>query len=147
MGYVCGLSNPFRELSLFPHFYEQASFALECSIESDTPETVSRFGDKLLRYMLSACTGNLPKGVLYPAGLMRLVEHDLQRGSGYIRTLHVYLNNECNASRTADQLYVHRNSFLKRLERITRIMDMDLEDADTRLLLRICLKLLESSGS
>lgn len=147
MGYICGLSNPFRELSLFPHFYEQASFALESFMESDSSETISRFGENILRYMLSACTGTMPKGVLYPAGLLRLVEHDLQKGSDYVRTLRVYLNSECNASRTADQLYVHRNSFLKRLERITRILEMDLEDADTRLLLRICLKLLESTGT
>lgn len=143
MGYICGLSNPFREITLFIHFYEQASFALECAAEQDEPETVSQFGDKVLRYMLSACTGTMPAGVLYPPGLLRLIENDMKKGSDYVRTLRVYLKNECNASHTAEQLYVHRNSFLKRMERLQRILDMDLGDEDTRLLLRICLRLLE----
>ena len=89
----------------------------------------------------------MPRNVLCPPGLLRLLEHDLKKGSDHIRTLRVYLDNESNASRSAEQLYVHRNSFLKRLERIAKILDMDLEDPDTRLLLRICLRLMEFPGA
>lgn len=147
MGYACGMSNPFREITLLTHYHEQASFALECSLEDGSPDVVSPFGDKMLRYMLSGCTGTMPRNVLCPPGLLRLLEHDLKKGSDHIRTLRVYLDNESNASRSAEQLYVHRNSFLKRLERIAKILDMDLEDPDTRLLLRICLRLMEFPGA
>jgi PucR family transcriptional regulator, purine catabolism regulatory protein len=57
-------------------------------------------------------------------------------------TLSVYLLCECSTSATARRLGVHRNSVIKRLARIRSLLDVDLDDDDTRLALRIACRAL-----
>lgn len=45
------------------------------------------------------------------------MEQDARRGTEYVRTLYVYLCNEMAIVHTAQALYIHRSSLLKRLER------------------------------
>ncbi|MFE3645449.1 PucR family transcriptional regulator [Streptomyces sp. NPDC059169] len=52
-------------------------------------------------------------------------------------TLETYLTLESSASATAKSLHVHRNTVLKRLDRIEKLLDMRLEDPAIRFALRI----------
>lgn len=56
-------------------------------------------------------------------------------------TLRRYLDNECNASKTAQELHLHRSSLLPRLEKIRSMADMD--TPQQRLYLRMCIALCE----
>ncbi len=76
-------------------------------------------------------------------GLLALLEHDRNRGTEYVKTLDTYLKNETSMSKTAADLYIHRSSLLKRLNKIERIMQEDLQDPNVRLYYRICLALRE----
>ncbi len=55
-------------------------------------------------------------------------------------TLRAHLDTGCRTVQTAEFLGVHRNSVLYRLQRITELMHVDLEDPDTRLLLQLALR-------
>ncbi|MCV7256241.1 helix-turn-helix domain-containing protein [Mycobacterium hackensackense] len=57
-------------------------------------------------------------------------------------TLNVYLLSECSTAAAARRLGVHRNSVLKRLDRIRSLLGVDLDDDDTRLALRIACRAL-----
>lgn len=59
----------------------------------------------------------------------------------YIHTLKVYLECKMNFSLTAKNLYVHINTVRKRIEDITYLLKIDLEDPMNRLKLEILLKL------
>ena len=59
----------------------------------------------------------------------------------YWETIRQYLDNECNASRTAQDLFLHRSSLLTRLDRIRSLVDMD--TPEQRLYLRMCIYLKE----
>ena len=59
----------------------------------------------------------------------------------YIHTLKVYLECKMNFSLTAKSLYIHINTVRKRIEEITDILKIDLEDSMNRLKLEILLKL------
>ena len=78
-------------------------------------------------------------------GLKALREHDRLKGSEYLRTLDLYLQNEMSVTRTSQALFIHRSSLLKRLDKIQRLLNQDLSDPDTRLYFRICLALLRES--
>ncbi|MNY77124.1 Purine catabolism regulatory protein [compost metagenome] len=45
-----------------------------------------------------------------------------------------------NTKRVAEELFVHRNSVLYRLERINEILHIDLNDAEIRLRLNLALR-------
>ena len=62
-----------------------------------------------------------------------------------MQTLKVYLQHNMNIAESARTLFLHRNSFLYRINRIEEILQVDLKSPDTRLLLLNALALLESS--
>lgn len=71
------------------------------------------------------------------------MDQDARRGTEYVRTLYVYLCNEMAIVHTAQALYIRRSSLLKRLEKIQRILEDDLQDPRHRLYYRLCLELIQ----
>jgi sugar diacid utilization regulator len=59
------------------------------------------------------------------------------RSATAIRTLAVYLDEQCSVVRTARRLHLHRNAVTYRLRRITELLGVDLADADQRLALQL----------
>lgn len=72
-----------------------------------------------------------------------LEEHDRARRSDLVRTLRAYFAAGGNASEAADRMFLHRNSMLYRLERISRLTGLDLRDPGVALALRLGLLALE----
>lgn len=140
MGYYGGISNPFTDLNYLNDYLRQASYAVEQG--GETEEALYYFRDYVLTYMLFACTGELPAESLLSSGLMALREHDSKKGTEYLKTLDLYLQNEMSITKTSQALFIHRSSLLKRLEKIRRLLDSDFTDPNTRLYYRICLALL-----
>lgn len=62
----------------------------------------------------------------------RLETEDMRENGELVHTLETYLLNNGNAMRTAQKLYIHRNTLLKRLEKISDLLQADLEDAYVR---------------
>ena len=69
-------------------------------------------------------------------------EQDRKRGSAYLQTLDTYFRTGCNATQAARELYINRSTFLERMARIWKFLNVDQEDYDTRLYLMLCLRLL-----
>ena len=78
----------------------------------------------------------------YRETLAALVEYDAESGGELVKTLSVFLAHNGNASRTAHALHLHRSSLLYRLQRISEISKLDLDDAEVRLQLFLALKIL-----
>jgi GAF domain-containing protein len=76
----------------------------------------------------------------YRASVERLVEYDRKRGSHLVETLEQYLADRGSVTTSARALYVHPNTVRQRLERIERVAELDLSDADL-LSLELALKL------
>ena len=99
-----------------------------------------------MSYMLDACCRELPVETLMGRGLRELLAYDKARGTQHVKTLDCYLRNECSASQTARELYVHRTSLLQRLEKIKQVLNDDLESPNHRLYYRVCLALMKRDG-
>ena len=65
--------------------------------------------------------------------LQLLLNYDRVNNSNYTYTLRIYLSNSCNMTKTARQLFLHRHTLIKRLEKISLIGSLDLDDYYTRL--------------
>ena len=78
---------------------------------------------------------------LCPEGLLRLLNYDRQMKTDYTNILHVYLDCNMNIAETARQTFLHRNTLLYRLNKISEILKLDLSDAEIRLTLAISLRL------
>ena len=62
-----------------------------------------------------------------------LIKYDKDNNSDLLKTLKVYLNNNCNIIKTAEELNSHRNTIKYRLNRIMEITNEDLNDPFYRL--------------
>ena len=51
-----------------------------------------------------------------------------QNGGEYVKTYRMYLGSKGSLRDVADQLYIHQNTLLKRLEKIQRLLDKDIHD-------------------
>jgi len=54
--------------------------------------------------------------------------------------LEAYCERLGNLSQTAEKLFIHRNSLLYRMERISQIAGLDMTNPDTRLSVHLALK-------
>ena len=61
----------------------------------------------------------------------------------YARTLVCYLRNSQNATHTADELFIHRTSFMRRMAHMKDLAPFDLDDPDEALHLLLSAKLLD----
>lgn len=74
--------------------------------------------------------------LLHPAlGIIERYDHENQ--TDLLKTLEVYLENDCNAQKCGRLLFLHRNSLVYRIHRIQEISGCDLSDPEERSYLRI----------
>jgi PucR family transcriptional regulator, purine catabolism regulatory protein len=70
-----------------------------------------------------------------------LMAYDALHRGELVHTVEVFLNCNGNHVRAAQELHLHRNTLLYRLERAREILRRDLEDAETRLALQVALRI------
>ena len=134
----CGVSNHFRSLDDLRGYYEQAAAALDAASE----DGLFFCRDIMLDRMLSHIPAEQAPFLISP-DIFRLQEAAPDYSFSLIDTLRVYLECNCNLIRTAERLFLHKNTLLYRLNHIRSIIRCDLNDADDRLLLMMSFKLLE----
>ncbi len=74
--------------------------------------------------------------------LTRVIEHDAQHGTQYALTLRAYLDAMGDVVGAAAGISVHPNTFRYRLRRVSELFDIDLRNAEERLVLELQLRLL-----
>ncbi len=82
-----------------------------------------------------------PEQICHPA-LLILRRHDQEHGSAFYETLHTWFKKRFNSVAAAKALYIHRTTFIKRMEHIREITGIDLDDWDTIVYLTLSFKLL-----
>lgn len=139
---IAGCSRLFQSLKDTEIFYRQSRFAIEFGQKKDSTRWYFRFNDYALDYLLSYGTGLFkPEQVCHPV-LLQLQEHDQIRQTSYYITLYTYFECQFNMSHAAQKLYIHRSTFISRMERIMEMTKLNLNDYDTRLYLEVSFRIL-----
>ncbi len=99
------------------------------------------FKEFKISYALHNCAGKLKPEMLYTDGFKRLLQYEKNTAVSYIETLRVYLEENLNSSRAAKRLYISRNTFLARYERLCAVLQEDLSDPDVRFGVELSLRL------
>lgn len=100
-----------------------------------------QFFDRLgiLRLLMPLATGTeLAQFVEDELG--QLMQFDSAHDSQLVHTLSVFLQQECNKTHAAKNLYIQRRTLYYRLEKIGQILGLDLEDAESRLRLQVAIR-------
>ena len=132
-----GTSTEIKDFFLIPQGHEQAVTALNLGLQSPSTKWCYRFDDYFLEFLHMKAAEVLPPQLLCPQKLIDLRNYDRANRTDLYNTLKIYLELERNVLQTAKKLFIHRSTLFYRLERIGKIADVDLDDAHTRLVLRL----------
>lgn len=134
------LGNAYENLEDLPNSYIEASSTLEASLHAQKPATVQLFHPKGLSGLFEKigtedveyfCQQQL-KELAYPT------EPTLQE---LRKTLKVFLDFNCEITKTANALYLHRNTIKYRMNQCEKLLDTSIQEPETSLLLRVALEL------
>ncbi|HAP4933497.1 TPA: PucR family transcriptional regulator [Enterococcus faecalis] len=136
------LGNAYENLEDLPNSYIEASSTLKASLHAQKPATVQLFHPKGLAGLFEKigtedveyfCQQQL-KELAYPT------EPTLQE---LRKTLKVFLDFNCEITKTANALYLHRNTIKYRMNQCEKLLDTSIQEPETSLLLRVALELSE----
>jgi len=102
---------------------------------------VTYFGDLGLYQLLTTLGSSHEASRFYRKTLGRLLAYDEGKNAELVQTLEAFFECHGNLSQTAARLHIHRNTLTYRLEQISTITQLDLDDADARFSLQFALKL------
>lgn len=124
-----------------PRSYREAQQALSMGRRLFGPGRTTTFGELGIYRLLFHLHGRTELEQFYQETVGRLVEHDRRTEGDLVKTLEAFFAHHGNVSKTAEALYLHRNTLIYRLDRIGEITGLDLSDPETRLCLQVGLKI------
>lgn len=142
--FKAGISNCIRDFSGLSTGYHEALAALELGNAKNPSLWCYHFNNYTIDYIIQSSTREIPFKDLVDERLLLLKEYDRKNSSQLFETLKTYIQYKYNVTRSSEALYIHRTTFLSRLDRIFRLTRLDLDDWDTRLLLMLSIRVLES---
>ena len=138
-----GYSRCVKGHMYFRRQFIQARTALDVGSRNKPYVWIHHFDQVALTYIMEQVTRRLPASMICHENLLKLKETDEENKSEYMKTLRTYLDENLNATRAAEELFIHRSTFLYRLEKIKEILQSDLDDPDEIFYLNFSFRLLE----
>lgn len=138
---LAGISTLFYHTEDVPNAYTQARHSIEIgnTLSSHKDGMYFEYDQNTFRYSDYAPyllveqyyreTAHFP--ITCPR-LLKLIHQDQEKKSDYALTLLVYLKNNGHIMDTAQEMFFHRNSILKRIKQISESLKLDLSDYNTR---------------
>ncbi|MDR1531467.1 MAG: helix-turn-helix domain-containing protein [Clostridiales bacterium] len=140
LGVRGGLSSSFSGLTNARLYFTQAKETLKIGMAAKAGSYLYEFKDYCCDYIVKSSSGELEPEMLYSDGFKRLIEFNKNVAFDVFETLKIYLDENMNAAKAAKRMFIQRNSFLYRLERIVKILGEDLQDPDVRFRINVYLR-------
>ncbi len=143
--YSIGIGRVYKGLENVYKSLKDADKAIEAR-KTFVNETVIDF-DNLGIYKIF-CHDNLRDELqkFYQSTLLPLCQYDEKRDTELVKTLEVYFEMNGNLKKMSEHLYTHYNTILYRINRISEITNMDLDDERDRFSLETALKIKKIMG-
>lgn len=122
-------SFPFSQLKNISEAYDQCTELMERQL----PEKGILYNCRkwAMHYITDLAGRNTGFHLLHPV-LQEMEDYDAERKTSYYETLFCFLKNERNHQKTAETLFIHRNTLFLRLSKINSLWELNLEDAEER---------------
>jgi sugar diacid utilization regulator len=138
-----GLSRCFYSLIDLQEYYQQALKSIELGIGLRKNKFLFSYEDFAVYHLLEVCSKQNNLESFCHASIYDLMEYDQKNNTDYMNCLYTYLINEKSQLETADILNICRSTLAHRIEKIQRIMNINLNDAITTFRLILTFTILE----
>jgi DNA-binding PucR family transcriptional regulator len=129
-----------REVAAARREAERVLEVLRSAPNTPTLATIDEVRSQVVLLELKELTAEHPG--LTRGKLTAVLEHDAERGTQYALTLRAYLDAMGDVVAAAKRISVHPNTFRYRLRRLVELFDIDVKNADERLVLELQFRLL-----
>ena len=134
-----GISRAFTDFNLMPQAIDQAEIALEQGKVANPENWCYRFEEYALAWIVSSLRQDSKFDAARHPAVAVLRAYDSNHGTTLTDTLKTFMQYRYNATEASKALFVARSTLLNRLERVTELTGIDLEDPDERLYLTLSL--------
>lgn len=133
-----GIGNEVTEFTQISSSYFEANEAFENGLLNDKQSFISYYHSKDIKELLQL----IPKEKLRP-----FIKHTLgplsypktKKDLELKQTLRVYMDNQCDITKTAEKIYIHRNTVKYRINKCSNLIGVNIEDPMHSLNIRIAL--------
>lgn len=125
-----GISSEFSSIEDCSIYYEQALKSLEIGKILEPKKCIYQFQDIEPYNFIYMSKNKILKEDFYNDSLYILKKYDDKNSSELYKTLYSYLKNNHNMTKTAEDMFIHRNTLRYRLEKISDIIGIDLDKDD-----------------
>lgn len=143
-----GIGATYDQLMLLRKSFLEASEVIKSAVFLGTQEHLSYEYENLgvYRYIQVLSKHNEEVHYVNPK-LEKLKQKDSENQTELLKTLEVYLKNNCKSKPTAEQLFIHPNTLNYRLKQIGEYTNIDFSDFNLNCQLFIDLLLIKSEGN
>lgn len=135
--FCVGVGNSAAYLDEIKRSRNEASAAIRAASAANMQERIFFYKDQGIYTLISHVDDTRVLDEYVEAQLGKLVRYDEMNAGSLCETLENYLINNCNAKRTAEAMFVHRNTLNYRLKKIGELLNCDFEDMDKCLELKL----------
>jgi len=107
----------------------------------DSKGNVSHFDDYSVYHFLDSNIKDMELEDFFLKQLGKIYEHDHAFGTSFMITLENYFAHNQNVSEAAKAMFIHRNTFIYRIDKIKEILNMDMKNAEELLQIQLALKI------
>jgi sugar diacid utilization regulator len=136
-----GIGGVCNELKKLKESVEQADKALKILKMCNKKDSIRSYKNLGIYRLFFQVENKKELTSLYEEYLAPLVNYDTNNSSDLVKTLEILLLENQNVSKTADMLFIHRNTLKYRITKIEEILDIDLKDANTCFNILLCIKI------
>jgi sugar diacid utilization regulator len=142
---LAGISRPFTGLDQLPAYYKQTELAVSLGREDDPMCWYYRFDDYALSCWLKFGTNGFTPEQICCGALLELVAYDRENNTEYYKTLRTFFNNRFSYTHAAADLYIHRTTLIKRIERITELTHVNFNESNLNLYIALSFKYIDKT--
>lgn len=110
---------------------------------SNSSSNIGIFENFQLNYFFTNYAKTFQIDSVIPKGIYEIIKYDNENQTNLLQILETYLNNDRNIALCAKLLYLHRNTFIYKLEKIKQVSSLDFNNSSCRLKCLISIELLK----
>jgi PucR family transcriptional regulator, purine catabolism regulatory protein len=136
-----GVSNICIDFLKIGKAYYLAKDILRISKKLDKKQSIIYFDDLASYHLLDAFQNQQQLQTFYNTFLGVLDAYDVVNGTELVKTLELYFLDNMNVSQAAKKMFIHRNTLIYRIEKITQILKCDFKDSEYIFNIQLAIKI------
>lgn len=130
---LAGISRVFSGIDQLAAFYRQTELAVTLGRDTDPMCWYYCFDNYALHCWIRYGVLNFSPEQICSKILLDLIAYDKNNSTEFYKTLRAFYSNKFSFTHAADELYIHRTTLIKRVERIVELTNLNLDNPDENL--------------